>query len=154
MLGKKKKKNLVDTISHVPTLAQWAHLCREPGLFFWACKRSVSAFRCDVLCMRMTAHAKCQRGHLIWLVENEPCDVQTKICYPLEGSHHCQQAKRSKLLISCVWNEARARLEHRPFFAHTSNPLHYQPLRCRLPVSLVTVPLCPQGSAPRPGRGG
>ncbi|EOA99475.1 hypothetical protein Anapl_07963 [Anas platyrhynchos] len=89
---------------------------------------------CDVLCMRMTAHAKCQRGHLIWLVENEPCDVQTKICYPLEGSHHCQQAKRSKLLISCVWNEARARLEHRPFFAHTSNPLHYQPLRCRLPL--------------------
>lgn len=103
----------------------------------------------------MTAQPKCQNSHFIWLVESEPCNVQTKICYPLERSHHHRYAKWSKLLISCAWNTARARLEEqRPFFACTSHHLRCQPLRGKLTVRLVVIPLHPLSSAPRPGGGG
>lgn len=83
-----QEKILRDTIMHVPTLAHWAHLCREPGSFFWVTKHWMSAFQDGILCMQMTAQAKCQNSHFIWLIENETSSVQTKICYPLERSHH------------------------------------------------------------------
>lgn len=90
IIGDVRKKILWDRVMQTSTWAHWAHLCWEPGLFFWIMKHWMSALQDDILCMYMTAQAKYQNSHFLWLVDTEVWNVQTKTRYPLERSHYCQ----------------------------------------------------------------